>query len=132
MLKKTGFVLVLLMALLQAFYALYAFIDPAGFAEVRGTTLYSAQDADWVQIYASRTLFIALIIGVLLYLQNYTLLICAALFGIVMPATDAWLAYQSGAANAVVGKHVATIAYLVITLRILLTVRRREAATVQR
>lgn len=127
MLKITGFVLVLLMALLQAFYAFYAFVDPTAFAEIRGTELFSSQDADWVRIYGSRTLFVALIIGVLLYLRNYTLLIFAALIGMVMPAADAWLAFQANAADVVVGKHLATILYLGVTCSVLVAIRRRES-----
>ena len=76
-------------------------------------------DTDWVQIYASRTLFVSLIIGLLLYLKNYKILVWAALFGTVMPITDAYLAYEAQAENKVVYKHIATVAYLLITFYLL-------------
>lgn len=59
---KIGGFLVFLMAALQLAYALYAYIDPAAFSLTRGTELFDAADSDWVRIYASRTLFVALII----------------------------------------------------------------------
>jgi len=112
MLNKTAVILVGLMAVLQGFYGLFAYIDASSFAQVRGTALASL---DWVTIYASRTAFIALLIGYLLYLRHYRILMAAALIGTVMPITDGWLAYQSGAAASVVVKHVATFAYLCLT-----------------
>ncbi|GAA3937949.1 DUF4267 domain-containing protein [Litoribacillus peritrichatus] len=126
MLKKVGFVLVLLMALLQAFYALFAFLDPVSFSNVRGTSLVSLEDTDWVQIYASRTLFVALIVGFLLYLRNYKILSAAALFGVVMPVTDAWLAFQADAPSSVVIKHLITIVYLLCTAWVLYKIVREE------
>jgi len=119
MIKKIGFTLVLLMALLQGFYGIFAFIDPITFSTVRGTDLVSTQDIDWIQIYASRTLFVALIIGVLIYSKAYNILMWAALFGVVMPITDGLLAYQAGAALNVVVKHGATVLYLLITFLVL-------------
>ncbi len=116
---KIGVVLVALMVLLQAFYAVYALIDPQGFALLRGTDLYHAGDVDWVQIYASRTLFVSLVVGILLYLRQYKTLVWVALAGAVMPITDAWLAQQASAPLKVVIKHIATVAYLLITAGLL-------------
>ena len=113
--EKSGFVLVLLMVILQTFYALYAYIDPAAFSVLRGTQLAESSDSDWVQIYASRTLFVSLIIGTLLYFRAYKVLMWAALLGTVMPLTDGYLAYQAQAPFGVVAKHLATVLYLVIT-----------------
>ncbi len=126
MLNKTGFILVFLMTLLQGFYAGFAFLDPLEFANLRGTELASHADLDWIKIYASRTLFAALIIGYLLYLRSYKILLWAALFGTVMPVTDAWLAYQSGASLNIIVKHIATVAYLLITFMVLQGVVKRE------
>ncbi len=108
-------VMVGLMAILQAVYGVYAYLDPAAFSELRGTHLFSAGDSDWVGIYASRTLFVALIIALLLIRKEFNLLMWAALFGTVMPITDAWLAHLAGAESAVVYKHLATIVYLLAT-----------------
>lgn len=122
LLERSGYILVLLMALLQGAYAIYAYLDPAAFSILRGTELLVPGDADWVKIYASRTLFIALVIGLLLYLRNYRVLACVALLGAVMPVTDALLAYQAQAPAAVVLKHIATIVYLLVTFSVLQTI----------
>ncbi len=123
--ERVGFVLVLLMAVLQGFYAVYAYLDPSAFSGVRGTDLI-AGDEPWVQIYASRTLFIALVIGYLLYIKHYKMLMIAALFGVVMPLTDGVLAYTAGAASAVVVKHGLTAIYLVVTFFVLRTIVARQ------
>lgn len=124
-LRTAGMILVLLMAGLQLAYALYAFADPAGFSLIRGTELIAADDSDWIRIYASRTLFIALIIGYLLYRKHFKILAVTSLLGTVMPVTDAWLAYQASAGDKVIFKHVATAFFLVITFAILRSVVRR-------
>jgi len=118
-LKIAGFLLVALMTIIQGIYAIYAFVDPAAFAVLRGTDLVVAGDSDWVKVYASRTLFVALIIGYLLYLQNYRILKWAAIFGVVMPVADAVLAYQALAPMQVIAKHVATAVYLLVTFYVL-------------
>jgi hypothetical protein len=118
-LERAGVALVFLMAFLQGMYAIYAYLDPQAFAVLRGTELFVPADADWVKIYASRTLFVAIIIGLLLALKEYKILVWASLFGTVMPATDALLAYQAEAESIVVYKHVATIVYLLITFSVL-------------
>jgi hypothetical protein len=76
-------------------------------------------DADWVNIYGSRTIFITLIFSYLLYTRHYSILMWGALFGIVMPVTDGILAYQADAPFKVVLKHIITILYLVITFFVL-------------
>lgn len=117
--KIACFILVLLMTVLQGIYALHAYIDPSAFSVLRGTVLTDIGDADWVRIYASRTLFLALIIGYLLYLQNYNILKWAAIFGLVMPVTDAVLAYHAQAATQVLFKHIGTAGYLLVTFFVL-------------
>jgi len=118
-LEKVGCVLVLLIVLLQGFYGIFAFIEPAMFSVVRGTDLFSDMDADWVKIYGSRTIFITLIFGYLLYTRNYAVLMYGALFAVVMPITDGLLALEAQAPFKVVAKHVATIVYLLIIFFIL-------------
>lgn len=119
MARKFGVVLVSLMALLQLAYACFAYLEPAAFATFRGTELFERRDSDWVRIYASRTAFVALIIGYLLYLRQFKLLAAASLFGLVMPVTDALLAFQASASTAVVAKHVATVVFLFATFFVL-------------
>ncbi len=117
--RKIGFWLVLIMALLQGFYAVKAFIDPISFATLRGTLLLEAGDADWVRIYASRTLFVALIVAALLYLEHYVILKWTALLALVMPLSDALLAYFADATNVVLIKHILTMVYLTVTFFVL-------------
>lgn len=124
--EKIAIALVFLMALLQGIYAIYAYMDPQAFSLLRGTELFVSGDADWVKIYASRTLFVALIIGYLLILREYKILVWASLFGAVMPVMDGLLAYQAGAENVVVYKHVATAVYLLITFLVLKRVVKHE------
>lgn len=121
--------MIVFMALLQGIYAVYAYVDPSAFSQLRGTELFSASDSDWIIIYASRTAFVALIIGFLLFRKEYQLLMWASLFGTVMPITDAWLAYQAGADSVVVYKHVGTVIYLLLTFAVLkfVLVRDRNA-----
>jgi len=113
-LEKIGFVLVSLIVLLQGFYGTFSFIDPTGFSTIRGTELFSDMDADWVKIYGSRTIFITLIFGYLLYTRNHLVLMWGALFAVVMPITDGLLAFEAQAPFKVVVKHIATIVYLLI------------------
>ena len=115
----TGIVLVLLMVLLQGFYGVFALVDAAAFSNIRGTELFSANDSDWVKIYGSRTVFISLILAYLLYVRNYSVLMWCALLGTIMPITDGLLAYEAQAPLKVTLKHLATIAYLVVTFVVL-------------
>lgn len=124
--KLAASVMVLLMAGIQAFYGIYAFIDPLAFSQVRGTALLSELDTDWVVIYASRTTFVASIIGWLLLKREYKLLMWASIFGTVMPLTDAWLAFQAGAGNAIVYKHIVTFVYLLVAFFLLKRVTEKE------
>jgi hypothetical protein len=118
-LEKVGFVLIFLMMLLQGFYGVFALIDPETFSSLRGTELFSSKDSDWVKIYGSRTIFITLILGFLLYTRNYVVLMWSALFGFVMPITDGVFAYEAQAPFKVVAKHIATIVYLFIIFFVL-------------
>lgn len=116
---RVAIILVLIMALIQGFYAIFSYIDPSAFAIVRGTELFSPMDSDWVKIYGSRTLFITFVLGYLLYARNYSVLMWCALFGMVMPITDGFLAYESQAPLKVVFKHIATLVFLMVTFLVL-------------
>ena len=117
--SNAGLMLVLIMAVIQGFYAIFSYVDPAAFAVVRGTELFSPMDSDWVRIYGSRTLFITLLLGYLLYIRNYSALMWCALFGTVMPITDGFLAYEAQASFKVVFKHIATTVFLLVTYCVL-------------
>ncbi len=117
--NKVAVLLVLIMTLIQGFYAIFAYIDPTAFAVLRGTELFSPMDSDWVKIYGSRTLFITLLLSYLLYVRHYSVLMWCALFGTVMPITDGFLAYEAQAPMKVVAKHVATMIFLLVTFFVL-------------
>lgn len=117
--EKIGFYLILIMGIIQLVYAGIAFFDQELFARIRGTHLFNTKDADWVVIYASRTLFIAMLIGLLLIKKHYSLLKWLALLGLVMPITDLVLAYNSKQGFSVICKHVTTSVYLIITYFVL-------------
>jgi len=102
------------MILLQGFYGVMSIIEPAAFSGLRGTELFSSMDVDWVRVYGSRTIFITLIFGYLLYARNYVVLMWGALFAVVMPITDGVLAYEAQAPFTVVAKHIATVVYLLV------------------
>lgn len=118
-LEKAGLILVLLMILLQGFYGMFAYLEPLSFASLRGTELFSEMDTDWIKVYGSRTLFITAVLGYLLFFRHYVILMWCALFGCVMPITDAFLAYQAQAPVNVVAKHMVTILYLLVTFAVL-------------
>ncbi len=117
--ETTGFVLVLLMILIQASYGVLSFVAPSEFATVRGTELFTLNDLDWVQIYGSRTLFITLVLSYLLLTRHFKALMWCALFGLIMPIADGYLAHQAHAPLGVVLKHVATGVYLLATFIVL-------------
>jgi hypothetical protein len=115
------------MIMLQGFYGVISIIEPATFSGLRGTELFSVMDADWVRIYGSRTIFVALIFGYLLYTRNYVILMWGALIALVMPITDGLLAYEAQAPVKVVAKHIATIVYLLVVFVILKKVISQKA-----
>jgi hypothetical protein len=129
-LERAGVVLIFLMILLQGFYGTFAFLEPAMFSVARGTELFSEMDTDWVKIYGSRTIFITLIFGYLLYTRNYLVLMWSALFAVVMPITDGLLAFEAQAAFKVIVKHIATIVYLLIIFFVLKKVIANKAIPV--
>ena len=125
--RAVGFWLVLAMALLQMFYSIYAFTSPVEFASYRGSHLTPGGDTEWVRIYASRTLFVAMMLGLLLLLQEVPVLKWISLLGIVMPLSDAALAYQSAAPISIISRHLATVVYLLVTFAVLTYWLKRNA-----
>jgi len=128
-LERAGFALVFLMILLQGFYGAISITDPVTFSSIRGTELFSSLDSDWVKIYGSRTIFITLLFGYLLYTRNYIILMWGALFSVVMPITDGLLAYEAQAPFKVVVKHIATILYLLVVFFVLKKVVNKNLLT---
>lgn len=115
------------MALLQCLYSAWAFVDPAGLAAYRGTPVSPDQVA-WVYAYASRTLFVAAVVTLLLIRKDLASLKWVALLGLVMPVIDAIDAVRAGLPCAVVFRHVGTAVYLLITIAVLTAWKQRAAA----
>ena len=125
--RTLGFWLALPMAVLQFVNAARAAADAQGFARYMGAPLEAAGDAAWVQIYALRTAFIALLVTALLIRRDLQALKWAAVVALVMPLGDAWIAQAHGAGLATVGRHLAIALYLAVTAIALSAGSRRRA-----
>jgi hypothetical protein len=121
--NRVGFTMTFMMALLPAVYAMYVYLAPHTFALVRVAELVNSSAADWVNSYALRTLFVALIIGLLLFLQTYKILIWKSLFSIVIAITDAWFAFKTRSKNIVIYKYLATIIYFPTTFFLIFKIK---------
>jgi hypothetical protein len=106
-------------AILQGFYAAWAFVDPQTLAAYRGASIGGPAEAIWAHAYGSRTLFVALVVLLLLRRGDLATLRWAALLGLVMPVSDAWSSIQAAAPHAEIVRHVATAIYLLITFAML-------------
>lgn len=106
-------------AVLQGFYAAWAFVDPHAVASYRGGSLEGDSATLWVHAYGSRTLFIALVVLLLLRRGDLETLKWVTLFGLVMPISDAWSAMHSVDPEAGIVRHVLTAAYLLLTFAML-------------
>jgi hypothetical protein len=126
--RSIGFWMAAGIALLQGVYAVWAFVDPQAFASYRGSSLEGDGVVLWVHAYGSRTLFVALVVLLLLRRGDIEALKWIALFGLVMPVSDAWSALQSTAPNADVIRHILTAAYLVSTAALLAWASRTRSA----
>lgn len=126
--RTVGFWMSVPLAALQAVNAARAVWDPIGFAAYMGAPLEAAGDAAWVQIYALRTAFIALLVTALLIRRDLRALKWTALVALAMPLGDALIAYQGGAGMATVARHLAITAYLAVTtIALFAAVRGRKA-----
>jgi Domain of unknown function (DUF4267) len=106
-------------ALLQGFYAMWAFVAPQAVASYRGGSLDGDSALLWVHAYGSRTLFIALVVLLLLRRGDLATLKWVTLFGLVMPISDAWSAMHSANPEPGIVRHVLTAAYLLLTFAML-------------
>ncbi len=113
-LRLIGLWLATPMALLQAVNAVRAFADPVSFSAYMGAPLVAAGDGAWVLIYALRTGFIALLLAALIARRDIAALKWVALAALIMPAGDAWLAHSAGAESAIVVRHLAILAFVVV------------------
>lgn len=102
-------------ALLQLVNAVRSFYDPAGFAGYLGLPLDSAADTGFVMVYGLRAGFIGALTLLLVWQRAVSTLRNVALLALIMPAGDAWLTWQAGAAGTTVGRHLAIGLFLLVT-----------------
>lgn len=126
-LRTIGYWMAVPIGALQAFNVVRVLLDAGGFATYMGAPLAAAGDASWVMIYGLRTAFIALLVAIFLLRRDLTALKWTAFAGILMPIGDAWVAHQAGAETAIVGRHAAIAAYLVLTTIALFAADRKRA-----
>jgi hypothetical protein len=117
--RSIGIGMVFGIALLQGFYAAWAFVDPQAVASYRGGSLEGDSATLWVHTYGSRTLFISLVVLLLLRRGDLTTLKWVALFGLVMPISDACSGILSADPEVGIARHILTAAYLLVTYTIL-------------
>jgi hypothetical protein len=117
--RSLGLWLAIVMALIQALYSVWAFIDPAALAAYRGAPLDDHTDTAWVHAYGSRTLFIASVVALLVVKGDFINLRWAALFALVMVVSDALTALRADLPPSVLYRHIGTGMYLLITFAVL-------------
>jgi len=127
-----GLSLVLLMALLQAFYAGWAFLDPLGLARFRGTPDIDAADVAWLHAYGSRTLFIALVVALLWIKKDTANLKWVALLGLFMPLSDGLSALRADLPAAYLYRQIGIALYLLFTFAVLVRASRAAASAGRR
>jgi hypothetical protein len=124
--RASGYWLALFMALLQAAYAVQAFVDPRALADFRGMSADDPASIGWIYVYGSRTLFVALVVMVLLVRRDLATLRWVAIVGVLMPLGDALVALRTEAPMAIVLRHVVTAIYLLVTFALLTRWTRSE------
>ena len=118
-----------LIAVMMAYNAWQAFAAPTAFAARFGLTGAADADAGFVQVYASRALFLALVTAVLLAWRQFRALGLFAAVAVVMPVADAVQVSAAGGASSIVIRHIVIAAYLVMTALLLLRLaKQREGA----
>lgn len=113
--RTIGYWMAIPLAVLQAINVARAALNPAGFSTYMGAPLAAAGDVSWVMIYGLRTAFIALLVSIFLVRRDLDALKWTALAALIMPLGDAWIASGAGAETAIIARHGATGAYLLLT-----------------
>lgn len=130
-LKSPGYWLAAVMAASQFVNALRAFVDPIGFATYMGLPLVAQQDIGFVQVYGLRALFIALLVGVFLYLRNMQALQWTAIAALVMPLGDVLLTINADATTATITRHLLILSVVAATAWLIYRWRARQAPDAQ-
>lgn len=116
-----------LIAAMMLFNAWQASVDPVAFAARFGLAGAADANSGFVQVYASRALFLALATAVLLATRQWRGLMWFAIVAMVMPIADALQVASAGGPSAIVGRHIAITVYLAITAYLLHRLTRTEA-----
>lgn len=101
---------------------------PEAFSQTFGVIVTDPAGGVWVQVYALRAAFIALLLAGLIAGRAWRALFLLSVAAIIMPVGDAWLTYSAGAPPQIYGRHLA-IAALLIVASLLLA---QAAATVSK
>ncbi len=101
-------------AALMLVNAFRAFHDPAAFAAYLGLPLAAPRDAALIHVYALRALFIGIAVAGLLVMRQRLALGVVAAAAVIMPAGDAILTHQAGAAMPTVLRHIGIAVFLAI------------------
>lgn len=118
-----------LIAVMMVYNAWQAFAAPTAFAARFGLAGAADIDAGFVQVYASRALFLALVTAALLASRQFRALGLFAAVAVVMPVADAAQVNAAGGASSIVMRHIIIAAYLVVTALLLLRLaKQREGA----
>ena len=105
-----GYGMSVLIVIYSFFNVIRAVVAPEAFSTAMG--LASGIGNPFVEVYASRTAFIALVAGALLIGRQRQLLAWFAGLAILLPVADACLVWRMGASVGFIAKHLAIAAYL--------------------
>jgi hypothetical protein len=114
--RSAGVWMAVLIALLMLLNTWRAATDPAAFARYFGVEAAADAHPAFVYVYASRAFFLAVITAVLLWRRQFVALAWFAGVAIIMPLADAMLVARSGGSSAIIARHLATAAYLALTV----------------
>jgi hypothetical protein len=126
--RTVGFWLAAAIAALQGVNAARTVIDPQGFATYMGLPVEQLSALGWVQVYGLRSGFIAVLTAVLLTRGDFAALRWMALAALLMPLGDAWLTASAGAGLPIIGRHLATAAFLLVAALFLSRAARAKAS----
>lgn len=113
--KHPAIWLTLIIIAMMAFNAWQAWTNPASFAQRFGVEGAADADHQFILVYASRALFLAVIAAILLAWREFAALGLFALAAVIMPVADAFQVSAASAPTTIIARHVAIAAYLLLT-----------------
>lgn len=118
-LRSVGVWLAAILAVSQLANAARTVFDPEGFAVYLGLPLAAMADAALVQVYGARAAFLGLFALLLIALRQFSVLKWFALLAVIMPAVDFLLTLRAGAGIAILARHAAYVAYILLVFALL-------------